>query len=82
MGTSTLYYVSGWLLSKLNETRKGQVVADSALRQQLVSANSLSVVQANSALAFAVIDGDSSPQLSHQQLTKSGKAWFSFLCRC
>jgi hypothetical protein len=73
----TLYYVSGWLLAIVNKTKKGQVLPDSALRQQFVSANSLSVVQANSA-PFAVID-DSRPQISHQQLTRSGKAWFSFV---
>jgi hypothetical protein len=73
----TLYYVSGWLLSRLNKTRKGQVLPDSELRRKFVSANSLSVVQANSA-PFAVID-DSRPQISHQQLTRSGKAWFSFV---
>jgi hypothetical protein len=73
----TLYYVSGWLLSRLNKTKKGQVHSDNALRQQFVSANSLSTVQANSA-PFAVIDG-SRPQISHQQLTRSGEAWFSFV---
>jgi hypothetical protein len=73
----TLYYVSGWLLARLTKTRKGQVLQDSALRQLFVSANSISVVQANSA-PFAVID-DSRPQISHQQLTRSGKAWFSFV---
>jgi hypothetical protein len=73
----TLYYVSGWLLSRVNKIKKGQVLPDSALRQQFVSANSLSTVQANSA-PFAVIDG-SRPQISHQHLTRSGKAWFSFV---
>jgi hypothetical protein len=73
----TLYYVSGWLLARLNKTRKGQVLPDSKLRQEFVSANSLSVVEAISA-PFAVID-DSRPQISHQQLTRSGKAWFSFV---
>jgi hypothetical protein len=73
----TLYYVSGWLLSRVNKTKKGQVLPDSALRQQFVTANSLSTVQANSA-PFAVIDG-ARPQISHQQLTRSGEAWFSFV---
>jgi hypothetical protein len=34
----TLYYVSGWL-QPVNKTKKGQVLPDSALRQQFVSAN-------------------------------------------
>jgi putative copper export protein len=75
----TLYYVSGWLLARLNKTRKGQVLLDSALRQLFVSANSISVVQQVNSAPFAVID-DSRPQISqHQQLTRSGKAWFSFV---
>jgi hypothetical protein len=54
-------------------------VASSQTEQnkKISSYNSISVVQANSA-PFAVID-DSRPQISHQQLTRSGKAWFSFV---